>query len=148
MDESEASILNSSSVFDGTISSVDSSFDISAMNDTNISDVSFESSLNEFVKKFELKTGHNDSSVLLLTDTSLDESVIESKKDKVETLKENFLKSSEQMSQLLEDIQKKKKEAEDKSLFVEGQSKAEREKTIGVPTGVIISEQKSPVRIQ
>ena len=118
------------------------------MNDTNISDVSFESSLNEFVKKFELKTGHNDSSVLLLTDTSLDESVIESKKDKVETLKENFLKSSEQMSQLLEDIQKKKKEAEDKSLFVEGQSKAEREKTIGVPTGVIISEQKSPVRIR
>ena len=91
------------------------------------------------MKKFELKTGHNDSSVLLLTDTSLDESVIESKKDKVETLKENFLKSSEQMSQLLEDIQKKKKEAEDKSLFVEGQSKAEREKTIGVPTGVISS---------
>ena len=139
LDESEASILNSSAVSDGTISSVDSSFDISAMNDTNISDVSFESSLNEFVKKFELKTGHNDSSVLLLTDTSLDESVIESKKDKVETLKENFLKSSEQMSQLLEDIQKKKKEAEDKSLFVEGQSKAEREKTIGVPTGVISS---------
>ena len=43
------------------------------------------------------------------------------------------------MSQLLEDIQKKKKEAEDKSLFVGGQTKAEREKTIGVPTGVISS---------
>ena len=55
--------------------------------------------------------GHNDSSVVLLTDTSLDASVIQCNKDKVETCKENFLKSSEPMSQLLENIQKKKKEA-------------------------------------
>ena len=130
-DELETSILDISASSDRTISSVDSSFDVSALIDTAIFDTILDVSLpdvNEFVKKFELKIGLNDSFVLLLT----------------EILKENFLKSTEQMSKLLKDIKKKK----DVENVTNKQDDLEKDDISGVPTGVIISEQKSPIKIK
>ena len=113
--------------------------------------------VNEFVKKFELKTGLVDSSVLLDSDT--DNSMVVDQKE--ETLKENFLKSTEQVTKLLGDL----KRHDEKNTHEEGKivdkevmevdeasernselKDVSKEADLGPKTGIIISEQPSPIK--
>ena len=107
MNVAENSSLDISAASDGSFSLVDSSFDISALKDTAISDTSHYVNLpdiKEFVKKFELNTGLNGSSVVLLSDTCMDDSMTVTKNDKLKRQKENFLNFTEEMSKVLHQV--------------------------------------------